>query len=305
MNVLNRITDAVGKTPLLRLHSLSSNAEIYAKCEFLNPVSLKDRPMLHIINEAERNGLLKPGATLIESTSGNTGMAIAYIAAIRGYRAILVMSEIQSIERRQIMKAFGAEFVLTSAAEGTAGAVKKMREIMAEHPEYFYIGQHGNMNNPNAHYLGTGPEVWADTDGRVDLFVAGLGTGGTLCGTGKFLKEKKAGVKIVAVEPEEAPYISRGTFTPHRMMGLAPGFVPGTLDRKVLDAFELVRTDDAFAMCRQLAAKEGVLVGITSGAVACALKRLADKPENKGKVLVGVFADTGQRYLSVEALFLA
>jgi cysteine synthase A len=180
-----------------------------------------------------------------------------------------------------------------------------MREIMAAHPEYFYIGQHINMDNPEAHYLGTGPEVWEDTDGGVDIFVAGLGTGGTLCGTSRFLKGKKADVKIVAVEPEEAPYISQGKFAPHRMMGLAPGFVPGTLTKEALDAFELVSTHDAFAMCRQLAAKEGILVGITSGAVACALKRLADKPANKGKMLVGVFADSGQRYLSVQDLFLA
>jgi cysteine synthase A len=303
MKTLNRITDAIGKTPLLKLHSLSDNAQIYAKCEFLNPVSIKDRPMLHIINEAERKGLLKPGSTLIESTSGNTGMAIAFIAAIRGYRAILVMSEIQSVERRQIMKAFGAEFVLTPAAEGTSGAVKKMREIMAEHPEYFYVGQHVNMDNPQAHYLSTGPEIWEDTDGKVDIFVAGLGTGGTICGTSNFLKEMNPAVRVVAVEPEEAPYISQGKFQPHRMMGLAPGFVPGTLTKESIDEYVLVSTNDAFAMCRQLAAKEGILVGITSGAVACALKRLADKEENKGKILVGTLADSGQRYLSVKDLF--
>jgi cysteine synthase A len=303
MKALDRITDAIGKTPLLRLHSLSAHARIYAKCEFLNPISIKDRPILHIINEAERKGLIKPGATLIESTSGNTGMAIAYIAAIRGYRAILVMSEIQSVERRQVMKAFGAEFVLTPAAEGTSGAVKRMKEIMAEHPEYFYIGQHLNMDNPQAHYLGTGPEIWDDTDGKVDILVAGLGTGGTLCGAGKHLKEKNPAVRVAAVEPEEAPYISQGKFQPHRMMGLAPGFVPGTLTREILDEYVLVRTDDAFAMCRHLAAKEGILVGITSGAVACALQRLADTPEHQGKMLVGIMADSGQRYLSVKDLF--
>jgi cysteine synthase A len=303
MKTLDSITDAIGKTPLLRLHSLSSNAQIYAKCEFLNPMSIKDRPILHIINEGERKGLITPGSTLIESTSGNTGMAIAFIAAIRGYRAILVMSEIQSVERRQVMKAFGAELVLTPAAEGTSGAMKRMKEIMAEHPEYFYIGQHLNMDNPQAHYLGTGPEIWDDTDGKTDIFVAGLGTGGTLCGTGKFLKEKNPTVRVVAVEPEEAPYISQGKFQPHRMMGLAPGFVPGTLTKEILDEFVLVNTDDAFAMCRHLAAKEGILVGITSGAVACALQRLADQPENKDKILVGMMADSGQRYLSVKDLF--
>lgn len=303
MKALNRITDAIGKTPLLKLHSLSDNAQIYAKCEFLNPISVKDRPMLHIINEAERKGLLKPGSTLIESTSGNTGMAVAFIAAIKGYRAILVMSEIQSVERRQIMKALGAEFVLTPAAEGTSGAVKRMKEIMAEHPDYFYVGQHMNMDNPQAHYLSTGPEIWEDTDGKVDIFVAGLGTGGTICGTSTFLREKNSAVRIVAVEPEEAPYISQGKFQPHRMMGLAPGFVPATLNKECIDEYVLVSTSDAFAMCRQLAAKEGILVGITSGAVACALQRLADKAENKGKMLVGTFADSGQRYLSVEGLF--
>lgn len=304
MKILDKITDAIGKTPLLRLHSLSPNAQVYAKCEFFNPISIKDRPILHIITEAERKGLLKPGSTLIESTSGNTGMAIAFIAAIRGYRAILVMSEIQSVERRQIMKAFGAEFVLTPAAEGTSGAINRMKEIMAEHPEYFYIGQHLNMDNPQAHYLGTGPEIWADTDGQVDILVAGLGTGGTLCGVGKYLKEKNPIIKVMAVEPEEAPYISQGKFQPHRMMGLAPGFVPGTLTKEILDEYVLVNTDDAFAMCRHLAAKEGILVGITSGAVACALRRLADRPENKGRTLVGIMADSGQRYLSVKDLFV-
>lgn len=303
MNTYEHITDLIGGTPLLRLHSLSQNADIYAKCEFLNPVSLKDRPVFNIIEEAEQKGILKPGSTLIESTSGNTGMAIAYIAAIKGYRAILVMSEIQSIERRKIMKAFGAELVLTPKSEGTAGAKKRMHEIMDEHPEYFYVGQHYNMDNPNAHYKSTGPEIWRDTDGTVDIMVAGLGTGGTLCGSGRYLKEQKPAVRLIAVEPEEAPYISKGIFTPHRLMGLAPGFVPGTVDRGLIDDFALVAEQDAFAMCRFLARKEGLLVGISSGAVACALKRIADLPENAGKTLVGVFADSGQRYLSVDGLF--
>ena len=304
MKALNRITEAIGNTPLLRLHSLSPNAEIYAKCEFFNPLSIKDRPMLYVINEAERKGLIKPGSTLIESTSGNTGMAIAFIAAIRGYRAVLVMSEGQSLERRQTMKAFGAELVLTPAAEGSVGAYKKMQELLAENPDYFCIGQHVNMDNPKAHYLSTGPEIWEDTGGKVDIFVAGLGTSGTVCGTGRFLKEKKPGVQVIAVEPAEAPHISQGKFALHRIMGITPGIVPGILDREVLDGFELVSADDAFAMCRQLAAKEGILVGISSGAVACALKNLADKPENKGKVLVGTFVDSGQSYLSVKDLFL-
>lgn len=303
MKVYQHITDAIGKTPLLKLHHLSENANIYAKCEFLNPISLKDRPVLHIINQAEKRGIIKPGDTLIESTSGNTGMAIAYIAAIKGYRAILVMSEIQSIERRQTMSAFGAEFVLTPAAFGTSGARQKMYEILEEHPEYFYVGQHKNMDNPGAHYSTTGPEIWADTEGDIDILVAGLGTGGTLCGSGKYLKEKCSDIQLVAVEPENAPYISQGKFTPHRIMGLAPGFLPDTLDKALIDEFALVSEEDAFKMCRFLAAKEGILVGISSGAVACALKRLGDRPENKGKNLIGVFADTGQRYLSVKDLY--
>ncbi len=302
MNVREHITDLVGNTPLLKLHSLSDRCNLYAKCEFMNPISIKDRPVLNIITEAEQKGLLKPGATLIESTSGNTGMAIAYIAAIRGYRAILVMSEIQSVERRKIMKAFGAEFVLTPAAEGTAGAKRKMQEIIAEHPDYFYVGQHYNLDNPNAHYKTTGPEIWQDTDGMVDILVAGVGTGGTLCGTGRYLKEQKPSVQLIGVEPKTAPYISQGVFQPHRIMGLAPGFVPGTLDRSLIDGFALAGEEDAFAMCRQLALKEGVLVGITSGAVAYAMQQIA-KEQPEGTNIVGIFADTGQRYLSVEGLF--
>lgn len=302
MNVREHITDLIGNTPLLKLHSLSDHCNLYAKCEFMNPISIKDRPVFNIITEAEHQGLIGPGSTLIESTSGNTGMAIAYIAAIRGYRAILVMSEIQSVERRKIMKAFGAEFVLTPAAEGTAGARRKMQEIMAEHPDYFYVGQHYNLDNPDAHFKTTGPEIWRDTDGLVDILVAGVGTGGTLCGTGRYLKEQKPAVQLIGVEPKEAPYISQGTFQPHRVMGLAPGFTPGTLDRSLIDGFELASEEDAFAMCRHLALREGVLVGITSGAVAYAMQQVAKK-QPAGTNIVGIFADTGQRYLSVEGLF--
>jgi len=303
MKAYDNITQAVGNTLLLTLNSLSGKARLYATCEFLNPISIKDRPILNIITRAEQAGLLQPGATLIESTSGNTGMAVSYIAAIRGYRAILVMSEIQSIERRQIMAAFGAEFVLTPASEGTAGAKRRMKEILAEHPDYFYVGQHVNLDNPGAHYTFTGPELWRDSGGEIDMLVAGLGTGGTLCGAGRYLKEQHAAIRLVAVEPQEAPYISQGIFQPHRMMGLAPGFVPQTLDRLLIDEYQLVSEQDAFAMCRQLAAKEGILVGISSGAVACAMQRLAEKAENSSKAIIGIFADSGQRYLSVEGLF--
>ncbi len=303
MNVYNNISELIGNTPLVRLGSLCNHAEVYAKCEFLNPFSLKDRPVFNIITEAEKRGDIKKGSTLIESTSGNTGMAIAYISALKGYKAILVMSEIQSIERRQIMKALGAEIVLTPKELGTKGAKAKMQEIIAENPDYFYVGQHYNMDNPAAHYKNTGPELWRDTEGKLDMFVAGVGTGGTICGTGKYLKEQNPNIKLVGIEPFEAPFYSKGEFTAHRMMGLAPGFLPGTLDKEIIDEFMLVKTEEAFEMVRYLAKNEGVLVGITSGAVACALKKLADKEENKGKIIAGIFADSGQRYLSVEGLF--
>jgi cysteine synthase A len=303
LNNLDSVIDLIGKTPLLRLGRFCPDFELYAKCEFMNPISLKDRPILQIILEAEKRGEIKPGDTLIEVTSGNTGMAVAWISAIRGYKAILVMSEIQSLERRQILKAFGAELILTPADLGTAGAREKLKVILKEHPEYFYIGQHVNQANPLAHYLTTGPELWEDTDGKLDILVAGLGTGGTLCGSGKYLKEKNPDIKIIAVEPKESPTISKGIFNPHRMMGTAPGFIPETLDRKQIDDFFLVSEKEAFETCRKIAQMEGLLVGITSGASAFAASQLAENPDNKGKSIICVFADTGQRYLSVEDLF--
>jgi len=230
-------------------------------------------------------------------------MAVAFIAAIKDYKAILVMSEIQSLERRQILKAFGAELVLTPASQGTKGARQKLKEILAEHPDYFYIGQHVNPSNPRAHYQSTGPEIWEDTKGQVNVLVAGLGTGGTICGAGRYLKEMKPDVQLIAVEPEEAPYISRGVFNPHRLMGTAPGFVPETLDREVIDEIFLVSETQAFEMCRRVARQEGLLVGISSGATAHAALEIAKRPENADKVIVCIFADTGQRYLSVEGLF--
>lgn len=303
MKFCRNIVEMIGKTPLLRLERLAKDQQVYAKCEWMNPVSLKDRPVLQIIEDAEREGLLEPGSTLIEATSGNTGMAVAFIAAIKGYKAILVMSEIQSLERRQVLKAFGAELILTPASQGTKGARQKLKEILAEHPDYFYVGQHVNPSNPKAHYRSTGPEIWEDTEGQVDILVAGLGTGGTICGAGRYLKEMKPGVQLVAVEPEEAPYISRGVFRPHRLMGTAPGFVPETLDREVIDEIFLVSEAQAFEMCRRIARQEGLLVGISSGAAAHAALEIAKRPENAGKVIVCIFADTGQRYLSVEGLF--
>ncbi len=303
MKTYANVMELIGKTPLLRLERLAKNGRVYAKCEFMNPLSLKDRAVLQIIEDAEADGRLEPGSTLIEATSGNTGMAVAFLAAIKGYEAILVMSEIQSLERRKILTAFGAELILTPASEGTAGARKKLKEIVASHPEYFYVGQHVNPSNPKAHYQTTGPEIWADTDGQVEILVAGLGTGGTICGAGRYLKEKNPEMQLVAVEPEESPTISQGVFKPHRMMGTAPGFVPETLDREIIDEIFLVNEGDAFAMCRRIAAEEGLLVGISSGAAAHAALTIAERPENSKKIIVAIFADTGQRYLSVDGLF--
>ena len=293
----------IGNTPLLRLERLAKGREIYAKCEFMNPLSLKDRAVLQIIEDAEREGRLKPGATLIEATSGNTGMAVASIAAVKGYKAVLVMSEIQSLERRQILKAFGAELILTPASKGTKGAREKLKQMLAEHPEYFYVGQHVNPSNTKAHYLTTGPEIWKDTEGRIDILVAALGTGGTICGAGRYLKEQKPDVQLVGVEPAEAPYISKGIFRPHRMMGTAPGFVPETLDRDIIDEIFLVSEEQAFETCREIARQEGILVGISSGAAAHAALEIAQRPENARKVIVCILADSGQRYLSVDGLF--
>ena len=303
-NILTEITDLIGNTPLLRLRRLFPKHEIFGKCEFMNPFSLKDRPVLQIFKSAEEEGKLKPGDTVIECTSGNTGMAVAFISTIKGYKAILVMSEIQSTERRQILKALGAELILTPAELGTEGSRQKLKELLAENPNYFYIGQHTNPANPKAHYLTTGPELWEQTKGEIDILIAGLGTGGTICGAGKYLKEKKSSVELIAIEPFESPYISKGIFNPHKMMGTAPGFVPDTLDREIIDEIYLVKQADAFEMCKAIALKEGVLVGISSGGVCEAAKRIAERPENRGKKIVAILADTGQRYLSVEGLFL-
>jgi cysteine synthase A len=303
VRIHDSILELIGRTPLVRLRRFSADREIFAKCEFMNPMSIKDRPVLQIIEDAETSGRLKPGATLIEATSGNTGLAVAYIGAIKGYRALLVMSEIQSIERRKLLKALGAELVLTPAREGTKGAHRRLKEILEAHPEFFYVGQHFNQSNPKAHYLTTGREIWEDTGGRVDFLVAPLGTGGTICGAGRFLKQEKPSVRLIAVEPWEAPYISKGVFHPHRMMGTAPGFVPETLDREVIDEICLVTEAQAFETCRKIASTEGILVGISSGAAAHASTQIARRAGNEEKVIVCIFADTGERYLSVEGLF--
>lgn len=303
MNYAEDISQLIGNTPLLCLKRLSGSGKIFAKCEFFNPMSVKDRPVLWIIEEAERIGELKPGGTLIEATSGNTGIAVATIAAIKGYRAVLVMSEIQSLERRKVLKALGAELVLTPAEEGTVGARNRLKQMCEENPDYFYVGQHVNQNNPRAHFESTGPEIWRDTGGEIDILVSALGTGGTICGSGRFLKSKKPGVELIAIEPEQAPFISQGIFNPHRIMGTAPGFVPETLDRDIIDEIFLVSEEAAFDMCRQIARTEGLLVGISSGAAAHAALQVSKRKGNEEKLIICVFADSGERYLSVEGLF--
>ncbi|OYT46605.1 cysteine synthase A [Thermoplasmatales archaeon ex4484_6] len=302
MEPVGSILDLIGRTPMLRLKRLFPEGNILAKCEFMNPLSLKDRAVLRIIEDAEREGKLERGQTLIECTSGNTGMAVAMIGAVKGYPVILVMSEIQSLERRKVLKALGARLVLTPADKGTAGAREEMKRMLKEDPSLFYVGQHVNPSNPAAHYSTTGPEIWEQADGRIDILVAALGTGGTICGAGKYLKEMDPGIRTVAVEPEESPYISKGIFHPHRMMGTAPGFYPETLDRSLIDEIMLVSEEDAFSMCREVAGKEGILVGISSGAVIEASRRVAER-FGGSKNIVCVLADTGQRYLSVEGLF--
>lgn len=302
MEYANSVADLIGCTPLLKLERLAPGREVYAKCEFMNPLSLKDRAVRQIVEDAEAAGRLQPGSTLIECTSGNTGMAVAFLAAVKGYRAILVMSEIQSVERRRVLSALGAELVLTPAEQGTVGARQKLREICSVHPDYFYVGQHVNPSNPRAHYLTTGPELWEDTDQRLDVLVAALGTGGTICGAGRYLKEHKASVRLIAIEPAESPTISQGIFCPHRMMGTAPGFVPETLDRDFVDEIRLVSEAQAFEMCRRIAREEGLLVGISSGATAHAALEISEQIGAEA-IVVCIFADTGQRYLSVEGLF--
>ena len=305
MNYADSVLDLIGNTPLLALSRIGEgvSATVLGKCEFLNPIAIKDRPALWMIREAERRGDIGPGTTLVEATSGNTGMALAYIGRMRGYRVILCMSEIQSVERRQVLRALGAELVLTPQELGTKGAKARAVQIHEETPDSFYVCQHDNMDNRLAHVESTSEEIWRDTDGRVDIFVAPLGTGGTLCGVAEALKPRRATLHVVGVEPREAPFISQGRFSPHRMMGTAPGFVPGVLDRDLIDEILLVSEEEAFATTRSMAEQEGVLVGISSGAAVHAALRLARRPENEGKVIVCMLCDSGERYLSVEGLF--
>ena len=293
----------IGRTPLLELTHIEKveklEAKILAKLEYFNPAgSVKDRIAKGIIDDAEKSGALKPGATLIEPTSGNTGIGLASVAAARGYKLIIVMPDTMSVERRQLIKAYGAELVLSEGAKGMKGAIAKANELAAQIPGSFIPGQFVNPANPKAHFETTGPEIYQDTDGQVDIFVAGVGTGGTITGTGEYLKSKKPDVKVVAVEPATSPVLSQGVAGPHKIQGIGAGFVPDVLNTKVYDEIITVTNEDAFATGRTVGKKEGVLVGISSGAAVWAAIQLAKRPENKGKNIVVLLPDTGDRYLS-------
>ncbi len=293
----------IGGTPILELSHIEEEeklqAKVLVKLEYLNPAgSVKDRVALNMINDAEEKGILKPGSVIIEPTSGNTGIGLAAVAAARGYRIIIVMPDTMSVERRALMKAYGAELVLSEGAKGMKGAIEKANELAASIENSFIPGQFDNPANPAVHYATTGPEIWADTDGKVDIFVAGVGTGGTVTGVGKYLKEKNPQVKIVAVEPASSPVLSEGKAGPHKIQGIGAGFVPKVLDTGVYDEIITVTNEDAFATGRLIGRKEGVLVGISSGAAAYAAVQLAKRPENRGKTIVALLPDTGDRYLS-------
>ena len=303
MRTYERITDLVGGTPLLQLNAYMDDeapeATVLGKLEYFNPAgSVKDRIAKRMIDDAEAAGVLKPGAVIIEPTSGNTGIGLAAVAASRGYKMILTMPETMSVERRNLLKAYGAELVLTDGAQGMKGAIAKAEELAAQTPGSFIPSQFTNPSNPKAHIATTGPEIWDDTEGKVDIFVAGVGTGGTLSGVGAYLKSKNPNVKIVAVEPAGSPVLSKGVAGPHKIQGIGAGFVPETLDTEIYDEIIPVENEDAFAMGRRLARKGGVLVGISSGAAVHAARELAKRPENKGKVIVALLPDTGERYLS-------
>lgn len=303
MKIYEKITDLIGNTPLVKLSNYAEandlEATILAKLESFNPAgSAKDRIAKAMIDDAEAKGILKPGSVIIEPTSGNTGIGLASVAAARGYKAILTMPETMSVERRNLLKAYGAEIVLTDGAKGMKGAIEKAEEIAAETPNSFIPGQFTNPANPAVHRAHTGPEIWNDTDGKVDIFVAGVGTGGTVTGVGEYLKSQNPNVKVVAVEPAGSPVLSKGVSGPHKIQGIGAGFVPDTLNTSVYDEIITVENDQAFATGRELARKEGFLVGISSGAALFAAAELAKRPENKGKVIVVLFPDTGDRYLS-------
>lgn len=303
MTVYKAISDLIGNTPLVELTHIEEkeglDASVVAKVEFFNPAgSVKDRIAKKMIEDAEKKGLIKPGATLIEPTSGNTGIGIASVAAAKGYKAIMTMPETMSVERRNLLKAYGAKVVLTDGKAGMKGAIAKAKELAATIPNSFIPSQFENPSNPQAHYESTGPEIWKDTEGEVDIFVAGVGTGGTVSGTGKYLKDQNPNVKVVAVEPATSPVLSEGHAGPHGIQGIGAGFVPNTLDTSVYDEVFTVTNEQAYETGRLIAHNEGMLVGISSGAATYAAIQIAKRPENKGKTIVVLLPDTGERYLS-------
>lgn len=307
MALYHNMTEMIGGTPLLALERLGSKrgwqARVLAKLEYFNPAgSVKDRAALGMIQAAEKEGRLRPGAVIVEPTSGNTGIGLAAIAAVRGYRVILTMPETMSLERRKLLMAYGAEIVLTPGDQGMQGAIDRAEEILREIPGSMLAGQFDNSANPAAHYASTGPEIWRDTEGKVDIFVAGVGSGGTVTGVGRYLKEQWPAVQIVAAEPAESPVLSGGKAAPHGIQGIGANFVPGNFDRDLVDQVLTVTTEESLALAREIARTEGVLVGISSGAALAAAEKLALLPENQGKTIVALLPDTGERYLST-ALF--
>lgn len=303
MTIHSNILELVGHTPLVEVQNIEKahdlKARLVVKPESFNPAgSVKDRAALNMIKNAEKQGLLKKGTTIIEATSGNTGIGLAMVAAQRGYPVIIVMPDTMSIERRNLLKAYGAKLVLTPGAQGMKGAIAKAEELAKEIGDVFVPSQFENQSNPEAHYLTTGPEIWNDSDGKVDIFVAGIGTGGTISGVGKYLKEQNPNVEIVAVEPEGSPVLSKGQAGKHGIQGIGAGFIPDTLDTKIYDKVMRVTDDEAYETGRELAQKEGILAGISSGAAVAAAKKLAALPENEGKTIVALLPDTGDRYLS-------
>jgi cysteine synthase A len=303
--IVDSLTDLIGNTPMLRLNRLARglDAEILAKLELLNPYSLKDRPALYMIQDAERSGRLKPGGTIVEASSGNAGTALACIGGLKGYRIVICMSENMSDEHKQRMSALGADLELTPAAEAIEGARRRARELAGTLPGAVYLQQHFNQANALSHFETTAQEIWRDTRGQVDVFIHGLGSCGTMTGVARALKARKPAVQCIGYEPEGAALMSQGEFHPHRLLGIGPGFVPGLFDRDVMDDIVTVRAEDAFATCRQIALQEGLLVGITSGASAHLALQLARRPGYAGKTIVILFADSGQGYMSVPGLF--